>query len=120
MVRAANSCYCGATGNCLFWVFRTSKGGYQLLLEGENVQDFGLLSAKTSGYRDLVVWSHDSAQRSPARLFQFDGKQYREVCGWEEDYEFKELPNGQWVSAGNPKIVNNDCDPEPPSNPPKP
>jgi hypothetical protein len=110
LVRAANLCYCGATGNCLFWVFRATASGYQLLLKTDNVQDFGLLASKTLGYRDLVVWSHDSAQRSPARLFQFDGKEYQEICGWEEDYEFKELPNGRWVSVGDPKIVGSTCD----------
>lgn len=119
IVRAANFCYCRATGNCLFWVFRAANRGYQLLLEADNVQDFGLLRAKSSGYRDLVVWAHDSADRSSARLFQFDGKQYEEVCGWEENYDYRELPDRHWVSAGNPKIVNNRCDPDPSSNPPK-
>ena len=54
LIRAANSCYCGATGNCLFWVFRAAKSGYQLLLQTDLVQDYGLLGAKTLGYRDLV------------------------------------------------------------------
>lgn len=120
LVRAVNFCYCGATGNCLFWVFHAVKGGYQLLLQAENVQDFGLLQAKTLGRRDLVVWSHDSAQRSPARLFQFDGKEYQNVCGWEEDYEFKELANGRWVSAGDPKIVGSSCEQVPTSEESKP
>jgi hypothetical protein len=83
------------------------------------VQDFGFLNARTNGYRDLVVWSHDSAQRSPVRLLQFDGKEYQEVCGWEEDYEFKELPNGRLVSAGDPKITNGSCDELPSSEQPK-
>lgn len=119
LVRAANFCYCGATGNCLFWVFQATAGGYQLLLKTDSVQDFGLLKAKTLGYRDLVVWSHDSAQRSPARLFQFNGNEYQEVCGWEEDYEFKELPNGRWISAGDPKIVGSTCDELPSSEEPR-
>jgi hypothetical protein len=119
LVRAASLCYCGATSNCLFWVFRAFAGGYQLLLKTDNVQDFGLLKAKTLGYRDLVVWSHDSAQRSPARLFQFNGKEYQEACGWEEDYEFKELPNGRWVSEGDPKIVGSTCDELPSSAKPR-
>ena len=110
LVRAANFCYCGATGNCLFWVFRAAGGKYNPLLRAENVQDFGLLNEETLGYRDLVVWAHDSADRSPARLYQFDGKEYQEVCGWEENYEFKELPNGRWVSAGDPKIVDSSCE----------
>lgn len=120
LVRAANFCYCGATGNCLFWVFRATGGSYSLLLQAENVQDFGLLNEKTVGYRDLVVWAHDSADRSPARLYQFDGKEYQEACGWEEDYEFKELPSGRWVSAGDPKIVGSTCEQLPSSKESKP
>jgi hypothetical protein len=108
-----SSCYCGATGNCQFWLFVANHGEYQLVLDTGLVRDFGFLKARTNGYRDLVLWSHDSAQRSPARLLQFEGKEYREVCGWEEDYEFRELPDGTWVSAGEPKIVANDCEPKP-------
>jgi hypothetical protein len=78
------------------------------------VNYFGFLKAKTNGNRDLVIWSHDSAQRAPARLFQFDGKEYSQVCGWEEDYEFRELPDGTWVSAGDPRIAANNCGLKPP------
>lgn len=102
-------CYCGATGNCQFWVFVTEHGKHRLVLETDMVRDFGFLKAKTNGYRDLVVWSHDSAFRSPARLFQFNGKEYLEECGWQEDYEFQELPNGTSVQVGGPKIVDNTC-----------
>lgn len=119
-VRAANFCYCGATGNCLFWVFRASGGRYNVLLRAKNVQDFGLLNKKTLGYRDLVIWAHDSADRSPARLYQFDGKEYEEACGWEEDYEFKKLSNGRWVSIGDPKIVDSSCEQVPSSEESKP
>jgi hypothetical protein len=75
---------------------------------------FGFLTIKSNGYRDLVLWSHDSADRFPARLVQFDGKKYVEVCGWEEEYEYRELPDGTWILKGNPKIVGNECDPLPP------
>ena len=110
VVWARNSCYCGATGNCALWIFHASRGAYRLLLQTDMVRDFGFLRARTEGDRDLVAWSHDTAQRSPARLFQFDGKEYQEACGWEEEYEFKELPNGIWKQAGDAKIVNNTCD----------
>ena len=81
-----------------------------MILHTDMVNHFGFLKDKTDGYRDLVVWSHDSAQRSPARLLLFDRNQYREACGWEEEYEFRELPDGAWVSNGGPKIVGNECD----------
>jgi hypothetical protein len=104
-----SSCYCGATGNCQFWVLVADHGKYRLVLDTGLVRDFGFLKAKTHGYRDLVLWSHDSADRSPARLFQFDGKEYKEVCGWEEEYVGHELPGGGWVWDPNPKINSNTC-----------
>ena len=109
-VWAKNSCECSPTGNCRFWIFVANQGKYRLILDVDMVHDFGFIKARTHGYRDLVVWSHDSAQRSPARIFQFDGKEYQELCGWEEDYEFNELPDGRWVSAGDPKIVSSSCE----------
>jgi hypothetical protein len=108
-VRGRSSCFCGATGNCTFWLYRSRRGKYEMILDADMVNDFGFLKARTNGNRDLVLWSHDSAQRTPARLLQFNGKEYHEVCGWEEDYEFRELPGGKWVSAGDPKIVANEC-----------
>jgi hypothetical protein len=109
-------CYCGATGNCRFWVFVTDHGKHRPVLETDMVRDFGFLKAKANGYRDLVVWSHDSAMRSPARLFRFNGKEYLEECGWQEEYEFQEVPNGTSVQVGGPKIVDNTCSltPSPP------
>jgi len=104
-----SSCYCGATGNCQFWVFVVDHGKHQLVLDTGMVRDFGFLKADAKGYRDLVLWSHDSAFRSPARLFQFDGKQYREACGWEEEHVGHELPGGGWVRDPGPKINSNTC-----------
>ena len=119
ILRARNFCDCSPTGNCRFWIFVASGDNYRAILDTHMVQDFGFLKSRSEGYRDLVVWSHNSADRSGARLFQFDGKEYQEVCAWEEDYESKELPNGQWVSAGAPKIVSSSCESLPSSNPPK-
>jgi hypothetical protein len=104
-----SSCYCGATGNCQFWVFVVNKGEYRLVLDTSLVRDFGFLKAETNGNRDLVVWSHDSAFRSPARLFQFDGEEYKEACGWEEEYTGHELPGGGWVWDAKPRINSNTC-----------
>ena len=92
-----SSCYCSATGNCKFWVFVAHHGKHKPVLSTDMVRDFGFLEAKTSRYRDLVVWSRDSAFRSPARLFQFDREEYKEACGWEEEYTGHELPGGGWV-----------------------
>jgi len=111
-VRGRSSCFCSPTGNCEFWIYRSRRGKYEIILHAHMVNNFGFLKDKTDGYPNLVIWSHDSAQRAPARLLLFDRSEYREVCGWEEDYEFRELPDGTWISAGDPKIISNDCEPE--------
>ncbi len=106
-VRGRSTCLCGATGNCEFWVYRSHRGKYEIILHADMVNNFGFLKDRTDGYRDLVLWSHDSAFRSPVRLFQFDGKEYKEACGWEEEYIGHELPGGGWVGNPKPRISSN-------------
>lgn len=108
-VRGRSSCFCGATGNCEFWVYRPQRGKYEIILHADMVNNFGFLKDRTDRYRDLVLWSHGSAFRSPARLFQFDGKEYKEACGWEEEYAGHELPGGGWAWDLKPKINSNTC-----------
>ena len=108
VVWGRSSCYCSPTGNCDFWVFHKVKGKYEMLLQTEMVRNYGFLTTKTNGYRDFAAWSHDSAQRSPARLYRFDGEAYQVHCGWEEAYEY-EGPNETWVSVTEPRIEQNSC-----------
>jgi hypothetical protein len=105
------SCSCSPTGNCAFWVYQLRRGKYEKILDTDMVNHFGFLKAGTNGHRDLVLWSHDSASSSPARLFQFDGKEYNEACGWEEEYTGHDLPGGGWVWDPKPKINSDSCNP---------
>src|SRR5229473_6070365 len=57
-------CFCGATGNCAFWIYRLHHGRYMKILEADMVQTFGFLSSRTNGLPDLAVWSHGSVFRS--------------------------------------------------------
>jgi hypothetical protein len=107
VVWGRSSCYCGATGNCDFWIFRKANGKYIRILETHSVRDYGFVSNQTNGYRDLVVWSHGSAYQSSVRLFHFDGEQYDLSCGWEEEYEITEGTNA--VANDKPAIVDNSC-----------
>lgn len=47
--------YCGATGNCPFWVLRPVKGGYKILLDAYVAKEVQVQSQKTSGYKNLVT-----------------------------------------------------------------
>jgi hypothetical protein len=88
---ARNACLCGATGNCEFWVYQIQRGEYKQVLETGLVREFGFLKATTNGLPDLVLWSHDSAQRYPGALWQFDGSVYESRCGWEIVSTYEEL-----------------------------
>lgn len=106
-IRGHSSCYCGATGNCQLWIYRRLHGKYEELLQTGNVSGFGFLKSKTNGLPDLVIWSHDSAQRSPGALWKFDGTSYELHCSWEWTTQ-REMPNGDWKDS-EPHIVHNTC-----------
>jgi hypothetical protein len=93
-IRGRSSCFCGATGNCAFWLYRYRRGTYERLLETDMVRDFGFLRSTTSGLPDLVLWSHDSADRSPGALWRFNGREYDSECSWEIVTSFRDVPNG--------------------------
>jgi hypothetical protein len=103
-IRGQSLCFCGATGNCAFWVYQRRNGKYRLVLETNMVQIFGFLKSHTHGYPDLVTWSHDSASESSAELFRFDGTQYIDVGGWEEEYEYLDKNDGM-VKPDKPRIT---------------
>jgi len=75
-------CFCGATGNCAFWAFRSQNGRYEKILDTDMVQHFGFVHSATNGLPDLVTWSHGSTFDSGGVLWKFDGDSYQEVCTW--------------------------------------
>ena len=103
-IRGKGFCYCGATGNCAFWIYRYRSGKYELILATDMVQTFGFLRSRTHGYPDLVTWSHGSATDRSAQLFRFDGNQYVDSGGWEEEYEYLD-EDGQTVTPDKPRIT---------------
>ena len=50
-VRGRSTCFCGATGNCEFWVYRSHRGKYEIILRADMVNNFGFLKDRTDGYR---------------------------------------------------------------------
>jgi hypothetical protein len=108
VVWGRGACLCSPTGNCSFWIFLRKNGKYEMLLDTEMVRDFGFLTTKTRGIRDLVVWSHSSAFLSPAFLYHFDGELYNFACGWEEHYELNDSDGNQKTLKG-PQITEDTC-----------
>ena len=76
-VGLSSPCACGMV-NCSIYVYRQSRGGYELILDG--AAGFGLEVLKTSskGYADVRVEARDNAATRSDTTYKFDGKQYRE------------------------------------------
>jgi hypothetical protein len=102
------SCFCSPTGNCAFWIFRSRQGNHGLLFHTYMVREFGFRHSASDGLPDLVLWSHDSAQRFPGTLWRFDGKEYVRECAWKIVSSFKDVQNGvaQRVES---HVENNSC-----------
>lgn len=103
-----SSCFCSPTGNCSFWLYRSRGGKKELLLQTDMVSQFGFLRSTTKGLPDLVLWSHDSAQRFPGSLWKFSGAEYVSECSWEVVSAFAGAPSAvaQRVES---HIENNTC-----------
>ncbi len=75
-VLASTGLFCGATGNCTFWIYRQLPGGgWKRLHEGFG---YGVktLARRTNGFRDIYSDSHFSAIESYRTTHAFDGEKY--------------------------------------------
>jgi len=102
------SCFCSPTGNCSFWLYQFRGGKNKLLLQTDMVNEFGFLPSHTKGLPDLVIWSHDSADRFPGALWKFNGAEYVFECRWEVVSTFRDVPNGT-AELAESHIGNNTC-----------
>ena len=74
-----HSDWCGAGGNCSYWVYQKTTAGYKLLLEDK------LLTVKdnvTNGYRDLssktpMGFCDKNVGRFSVTQYKYDGKEYQ-------------------------------------------
>jgi len=71
--------WCGATGNCVIWVYREDGSGFERLLKVDGIQHLEYPGTKSKGYLDIVGAQHSSAFESELYYYKFDGKQYRLV-----------------------------------------
>ena len=77
VVQGLNKYLCSPTGNCTFWVYRATAGGYEKLLEASDVQQYYFRNSFNNGYRDITTAMHGSAWDSDLSVYKFDGTQYR-------------------------------------------
>jgi hypothetical protein len=108
VVGGRGSCFCSATGNCAFRVFRYQKGRYEKILDTDMVQQFGFVHSTTNSLPDLVTWSHGSAFDSGGALWQFNGESYQQICTWLLTSR-RENEHGEWINV-RPYITLNGCE----------
>ncbi len=87
---------CGATGNCLIWVFQMAPDGIRLLLDsGAREGAFEMVTVRpwsTNGFRDIVLGTHDSASDRTLVWYKYANGSYRRSSCY----------NSTWMSYGQP------------------
>jgi hypothetical protein len=69
---------CSADGNCPFWIFRKSKHGYAVILEGD-AQTFTVQASSTNGFRDLVLSTHGSSSSGSLTEYHYRDGVYKDA-----------------------------------------
>ena len=70
--------FCGATGNCSYWIFVHHHGQLRLVLAAGG----GLIVVRNTsshGFRDLATSWHLSAYDSERRVYRWNGSQYEQA-----------------------------------------
>jgi hypothetical protein len=78
IARANGRFWCGASGNCLFLVFRKAGNAYEsMLADMDEYQGFTVTKQRTGGYLDLIFNQHESAYRQALVTYKFRNGKYR-------------------------------------------
>ena len=77
VVRGTSPLFCGATGNCSFWIFARESERLRLLLRtGGSV--FIVSANSSQGFHDIVTGWHVSAFETGFGLYRWDGLRYNQ------------------------------------------
>ncbi len=85
-----HSDWCGAGGNCSYWIYQSVAGGYKLLLEEKVLR---VKETVTNGYKDLeshvpVGFCGVNVQKADVSLYRFDGRRYQFISRRDECLPF--------------------------------
>jgi len=107
-VQAFSNYMCGASGNCLFWIYQKTELGYEKILEADAVQQYHFRCPLGNGYCDIVTFTHDSAFDSSIAVYKFDGEKYKiSECG-ERSYAYLDK-QGRFHERKQPLITIGKC-----------
>ena len=89
--------WCGATGNCAFWILRKFGGGFVEIFDSGPGQSIFLQPTRSKGWKDFVLSTHDTATRSIRDFYRFNGTRYeRSSCyafEWDEKQPRSQVPS---------------------------
>ena len=64
--------------NCSIYIYRQSRAGYEMILDGTAGLGLEVLKTSSNGYADVMIEARDNAATRSDTTYKFDGKQYRE------------------------------------------
>jgi hypothetical protein len=97
IVFPTGECFCSPTGNCDFWIYRTTRTELQPILDSDGIQSFKVLTNRTKGYLDISTYSHSSASEGDLKIWKFDGKFYRVAECYEQSWSFNDEKGEQHI-----------------------
>ena len=70
---------CGASGNCVAWIYQETTDGYKLLTEEDDFGGQEIIPQRTmtKGYLDLITSWHWSATETLITTYKWNGRQYK-------------------------------------------
>lgn len=77
-ISLSSGCACG-TVNCAIYLYRQSRGGYELILDAASGYGLDVLKTSSNGYLDVLVTARNNVATTSEATYKFDGKQYRET-----------------------------------------
>ncbi len=108
VVGTSESGFCGATGNCSFWVFMSTASGYRLVLDAGLAQSWRLVWSKNAQSADIQTQTHGSATETDYVLYRYSGTRYRPIRCWRELYAGLD-GQGNKVTFDPPMTVATEC-----------
>lgn len=81
--------YCGATGNCLIWIFARLGGKLRLVLRA-HASTLVIKNHSTQGFHDVFTYQNMSGGEGFFRVFRWHGSEYREVDCYSAAYGYKQ------------------------------
>jgi hypothetical protein len=101
-IQPSGSDFCGATGNCFFWIVDLRHR--RVVLNAVGIQSFAVIPSRAGGMPEILTSSHASAYEQEEIRWQFQGSSYqRHSCATVD------MANGDGQPYPTPKVTPHPC-----------